>query len=265
MALPLLGSFTHQDIIDGNVRFAHGGSEDFNASFTFDVSNGSITSSIATFNIEVKPQNDTPTAVNTDVVKLTEGSTIVINSGGKTHISLTDSDNDTSDRADGFAADNAITFDVTVLPTWGDLYLSGVLQGAPFVVTKAQLDSGLLTYRHNGSENYTDSFTIVPLDDKSVASTSNNTNANTHPPSGDPTNQQSEAPVVIHVGINPLNDAPTFVSIAEPGYGSMAALKRALRSPLLALPAMPPALMAPAVARLRHQPTHGCAPRVPGQ
>ena len=226
VALPLLGSFTHQDIIDGNVRFAHGGSEDFNASFTFDVSNGSITSSIATFNIEVKPQNDTPTAVNTDVVKLTEGSTIVINAGGKAHIALEDSDNDTSDRTDGFAADNAISFNVSVLPTRGDLYLSGVLQTVSFVVTKAQLDGGLLTYQHDGSENYTDSFTIVPLDDKGVVISSSNTNANISDPATDPTNQTSQGvPAVVNISVNPLNDAPTFVSIAEPGYGNVAALK----------------------------------------
>ena len=225
--LGLLGSFTQADIDAGRVRFRHDGSEDFTASFTFDVSNGSQISGLQTFNIDVKPQNDTPVAGQGDPVKLTEGSSIVINGAGKTHIALNDGDNAASDKTDGYAADNALSFMVTALPAYGELWLNGVKQtAAGFVVTQAELNAGKLEYRHGGSENYTDSFTIVPLDNANVASTLNNSNANAHAPATDPTNQSSTgAATIIQIGINPLNDAPTYVDKAEPGYGSKPALK----------------------------------------
>lgn len=225
--LGLLGSFTQADIDAGRVQFRHDGSEDFTASFTFDVSNGSQISGLQTFNIDVKPQNDTPVAGQGDPVKLTEGSSIVINGAGKTHIALNDGDNGASDKTDGYAADNALSFRVTALPAHGELWLNGVKQtAAGFVVTQAELNAGKLEYRHGGSENYTDSFTIVPLDDAKVASTSNNSDANAHAPATDPTNQTSTgAATVIKIGINPLNDAPTYVDKAEPGYGGKPALK----------------------------------------
>ena len=225
--LGLLGSFTQADIDAGRVRFRHDGSEDFTASFTFDVSNGSQISGLQTFNIDVKPQNDTPVAGQGDPVKLTEGSSIVINGAGKTHIALNDGDNAASDKTDGYAADNALSFMVTALPAYGELWLNGVKQtAAGFVVTQAELNAGKLEYRHGGSENYTDSFTIVPLDNANVASTLNNSNANAHAPATDPTNQSSTgAATIIQIGINPLNDAPTYVDKAEPGYGGKPALK----------------------------------------
>ena len=129
-ALGLLGSFTQADIDAGRVRFRHDGSEDFTASFTFDVSNGSRISGLQTFNIDVKPQNDTPVA-SRDPVKLTEGSSIVINGAGKTHIALNDGDNAASDKTDGYAADNALSFMVTALPAYGELWLNGVKQTPP--------------------------------------------------------------------------------------------------------------------------------------
>lgn len=223
-ALSLLGSFTQKDINDGNVSFQHDGSEDFTASFTFDVSDGSSTTVVTTFNIDVKPQNDTPTAGNGEAIKLLEGASIVINAGGKTHITLTDSDNDSSDKTDGYALDNALSFKVTALPTHGTLKLDGVNVTLNQLISQADLDNGKLSYEHDGSENYSDSFTIIPVDDKGVASTSNNTDANANPPAGDPTNQASEgASAVISISVNPLNDAPTFVSKAEPGYNGVPA------------------------------------------
>lgn len=233
-ALPLLGSFTQQDIAHGKVKFVHDGSEDFTAGFTFDVSNGSQITAAQTFNIDTKPQNDTPVAGQGDLVKLTEGSTIVLNADGKTHITLTDRDNDPSDKTDGYAADNTLSFKVTALPTRGTLEWNngGTWQTVTVdqVITQADLTAGKLRYIHDGTENYTDSFTIVPIDDANVASTTNNTNANTHPPSGNPTNQAStitdpDEYTTISISINPLNDAPTYVSKAEPGHDGKPALK----------------------------------------
>ena len=229
-ALGIFGSFTQADVDAGRVAFQHDGSENFTSSFQFDVSNGTSTTSadfgVSTFNIDVKPQNDTPTAGNGEPIKLVEGDSIVINADGKTHISLGDRDNDSSDKSDGYALDNALSFKVTALPTHGTLKLDGVDVTANQIISKADLDAGKLTYVHDASENYNDSFTIVPVDDKGVASTSNNTDANANPPAGEPTNQASEgAPAVINISVNPLNDAATFVSKAEPGYGSVPALK----------------------------------------
>ncbi len=229
-ALGVLGSFTQADINAGKVTFQHDGGENFTSAFTFDVSNGTSTTTslygISTFNIDVKPQNDTPTAGNGEPIKLLEGGNIVINAGGKTHITLGDSDNDSSDKTSGYAQDNVLSFKVTVLPTHGKLQLNGVDVIVDQVITKADLDGGQLKYVHDASENYTDAFTIVPVDDQGVASASNNTDANANLPFGDPTNQASTGTAaVINISVNPLNDAPTFVSIAEPGYNGVPALK----------------------------------------
>ena len=229
-ALGLLGSFTQDDINNGRVKFQHDDSEDFTASFTFDVSNGSQITAAQTFNIDTKPQNDMPVAGQGDTVKLTEGSTIVLNADGKTHITLADKDNDPSDKVTDYAADNTLSFKVTVLPTQGTLEWNngGTWQAVTVnqVITQEDLTAGKLRYTHGGTENYTDNFTIVPVDDKSVVTGSNNTNANTHAPSTDPTNQASEgAAKVISISVNPLNDAPTYVSKAEPGYDGKPALK----------------------------------------
>lgn len=224
--LALLGSFTQADINAGKVTFQHNGSEDFTSSFTFDVSNGSQITSVQTFNIDVLPQNDTPVAGQGEVVKLNEGATIVLNGSSKNHITLVDSDNDSSDKTSGYAADNTLSFKVTALPTHGTLKLNGVDVTVNQLISKADLDSGKLTYIHDGSENYTDNFTIVPLDDAGVASTSSNLDANTNLPSTNPTNQASEGALkVINISINPLNDAPTFVGKAEPGINGSPALK----------------------------------------
>jgi len=210
--LSLLGSFTQKDINDNKVSFQHDGSEDFTSSFTFDVSDGNSTTAITTFNIDVKPQNDTPTA-GTGSIKITEGGSQVINVGGASHIVLADSDNDSSDKTNGFATDNVLSFEVTALPTQGQLLLNGTAVTLNQVITKADLDAGKLQYVHNGSENYADSFKIVPLDDQNIT-----TAGAGGLPAVNPTNQISRGiEKQVTINVNPLNDAPTYVGKAEPG------------------------------------------------
>ncbi|CAM5450522.1 VCBS domain-containing protein [Eoetvoesiella caeni] len=219
-ALTMGSTFTQADINAGNVSFRHNGGEDFTSTFTFDVSDGSSTTAVTTFNIDVKPQNDTPSAATSDI-KVGESGTVVINSGATKHIVLSDADNmPGSDKTDGYAKDNSLSFRVTVLPTHGTLYLNGVAQiAANFIVTQAELDGGKLEYRHDGSEptadinGYTDRFTIEPVDDQNVTVAGSGTGL----PATDPTNQVSTGDAkVINIVVNPINDAPVFVSKKEP-------------------------------------------------
>lgn len=85
------------------------------------------------------------------------------------------------------------------------------------VITKADLDAGKLQYVHNGSENYADSFKIVPLDDQNIT-----TAGASGLPAVNPTNQISRGiEKQVTINVNPLNDAPTYVGKAEPGDGTV--------------------------------------------
>jgi hypothetical protein len=197
--LSLLGSFTQKDVEDGKVKFQHDGNEDFHSTFTFDVSDGQSKTAITTFTIEVKPQNDTPTASTDHEIKLNEGATKIITTQ---NINIADADNSTpTDSTTGYATDNQLSFKVTALPAHGKLQLNGVDVAVNDIITKADLTASKLSYVHDGTESYADQFTIVPLDDQSVTGSD---------PSN-PTNQTSTgAALVIPVVIYPINDAPAY-------------------------------------------------------
>ena len=192
-------TFTQADINNGNVSFVHGGGEDFIDSFSYTVSDGNTESTPQLFTIGVTPQNDTPEAANNTAIFIRENNTVVITD---THIGLSDRDNSASDNEAGVhAANDALSFRITVDALHGELKLNGVLITAnTTVVTQAQLQNGELTYTHLGSENFTDSFSIVPLDDSGVTTSS-------------ATNATSEgSTLVVPITIFPVNDATSFVS-----------------------------------------------------
>ena len=85
------------------------------------------------------------------------------------HIVLADADNSASDNETGYAVNQALSFRITGNVAHGTLKLDGVLVvPGVTVVTAADLAAGKLVYQHNNTENYSDSFKLVPLDDAGV-------------------------------------------------------------------------------------------------
>ncbi|MEF8843520.1 MAG: Ig-like domain-containing protein, partial [Haloarculaceae archaeon] len=193
-------SFTQADVNNGNVTFAHGGGEDFVDSFDYTVSDGQATSDAQTFDLDVTPQNDPPSA-ETDTAFVNEDQSVTLTSA---QIDLSDPDNSASDNETGFAANQNLNFTIDSLPGNGTLTLDGAAVTAGDTVTRAQLNNGELEYTHDGTENFTDNFAITPVDDAGVGSgDATATNASS-------TGAQVNVPIVIF----PINDPPEpdFVS-----------------------------------------------------
>lgn len=199
VALVVNQAFTQDDVNNGRVSFAHAGGEDFIDAFTYTVSDGKSESALQTFNIATTPQNDTP-SVTTAGQLVAEGGSFAVTA---TNIVLADPDNSASDNETGYAVNNLLSFLITGSVTNGTLKLNGVdvIANTTFV-TSAQLAAGNLVYTHNGSETFTDSFKLVPVDDKGI--TAGTATA---------TNQISTgAEVTVPITIYPLNDAPSYFS-----------------------------------------------------
>lgn len=209
-ALLVNQTFTQQDVIDGKVRFAHAGGEDFIDAFNYTVSDGQLVSPQQTFSLNITPQNDTPTATTSGQFVVEGGSFALTTS----HIVLADADNSASDNETGYAVNQALSFRITGNVAHGTLKLDGVLVvPGVTVVTAADLAAGKLVYQHDNTENYSDSFKLVPLDDAGVTVAT-------------ATNQLSAgAEVTMPITIYPLNDAPAYHSKSQLIAGQAGAIK----------------------------------------
>ncbi|WP_448645075.1 Ig-like domain-containing protein [Pseudomonas mediterranea] len=201
VAIGAFGTFTQADVDSGLVTFRHSGNEHFVDSFQFSVSDGTLTTATENFSLNIVPKNDTPTAVNDDRVFTTEGGTVTV-----THGNIVVADADSQADASGgtqYATTNDVVLQVTSLPQFGELTLNGVTVTLNQIITGAQLAAGDLKYVHDGSEHFTDSFTVLPVDDQGVAV-------------GAGTNQSSTgAALVVPVTISPVNDAPALSSKSQ--------------------------------------------------
>ncbi len=214
VTLGLYGSFTQADIDNNRVTFHHAGDEDFIDSFQFTVSDGKNVTFRQTFTIDVTPQNDAPTISVGGILSLAEGESITITN---VSFALADVDGTGEKSGMGFATPNTLTFQVVALPTYGILQID---QGGGFVevttstiITKAQLDSGKLRYVHDGTENFSDSFSVQANDNTGTA------------------NQLSTIETV-NISIAKLNDAPASLSsapltVSEGGSGLIKGFNKA--------------------------------------
>jgi hypothetical protein len=135
-------TFSHQDIIDGNVLYFHGGSDTVSDSFSYSVADPTgNTLAGQTFTITVTPVNDAPAAV-TDTFTVIAGST--------TNLNIVANDNDSDDTLD--------LSSITIV--------SGPANGSLVVNTDGTVD-----YTHNGSASFSDNFTYTV--DDSAGSLSN--------------------------------------------------------------------------------------------
>ena len=127
---------------DGTFSYTHNGSENFSDSFTYIVSdaNGGVTDS-GTVTITINPVNDNnPVAVD-ESITVNEGATITTLDGGATSVLSNDTDTD--------LPNDTLTVSLDTDVSHGSLTLNG---------------DGTFSYTHDGSENFSDSFTYIVSD-----------------------------------------------------------------------------------------------------
>jgi VCBS repeat-containing protein len=179
VALGVGGTFTQADVNGGIVTYLHDGSETTSASFGFSVSDGaggSVTGQ--TFAFTVTPVNDAPTLGANAGLTLDEGAAATVTSA-------------LLDYNDAEQSDTAITYIVTTAATNGTLRLSGVALGVGGTFTQADVDGGLVTYLHDGTETTSASFGFSVSDG-----------------AGGSVTGQSFA-----FTVNPVNDAPAIANL----------------------------------------------------
>jgi VCBS repeat-containing protein len=175
--LGVSSTFTQDDVDQGLIRYVHNGGETTSDSFTFQVSDGGSAPITANFNINVNPINDVPTLVVNQTLPVTEGQSGIINN---TLLLSSDPDNTASQLA----------YTVTNLPSSGSVRLNGSNLTIGQSFTQQDVNLNRVTYRHDGSETTTDSFTFTVSDGAggNIGSTS------------------------FRIGVTPVDDPPLVVS-----------------------------------------------------
>lgn len=170
-------TFSQDDIDRGLVRYFHNGSETTLDSFTFTVNDGGAQPTTAQFNIRVNSINDNPVLAVRQPLTVTEGLSGTISS---TLLQVTDPDNTALQ----------LRYTVTNLPTSGSVRLNGSNLSVGQTFTQNDVNLNRVTYRHNGSETASDSFTFTVSDGAggNIGST------------------------VFSIGVIPVNDPPQVVT-----------------------------------------------------
>ena len=218
-AVALHDRITQADLNTGKLIYQHNGNEVFADSFTIrpldnqkvgtDI--GDLTAPTATnqasvgadvvIKITVAPENDAPALASkndlTNVHALPEGGTATIYGttvpGGSQppygQLAYADPDNSAIQ----------VQFRVTEATKYGQLLKNGVALKVGSAFTQADLDAGLITYKHNGGEGHTDSFKYLVSDgDYTVSDTGVNL-----------------TPSIFQIELKPSNDTPVFTG--KPG------------------------------------------------
>lgn len=152
-----VGTFTQDDLDQytggsQDLRFQHDGSETLVAGFTFRVRDASGAyvmdggePAVFTYNFTVNPVNDAPVVTTNTGLTLDEGDSETITN---LMLETTDPDNTTTE----------LVYTLTSVPTNGTLFLDGVELLEDNEFTQKDIDDGLLSYEHKGSETISDSF-----------------------------------------------------------------------------------------------------------
>jgi hypothetical protein len=163
------GTFTQEDIDNGNLYYVHDGSESTHDGFIFNVrdENGHYASengsSIFFFRITVNPVNDPPVLVNNQPVTVAEGDT-----GFITNLYLAASDPDNPPDQIFFTLDPE---QEVMGPLHGVIMLNDTPLGDGDVFTQDDLNNSRVTYVHDGSEDPHDFFVVTVTDaDGGIAS-----------------------------------------------------------------------------------------------
>ena len=132
---------------DGTFSYSHDGSENFTDSFTYRVTDNDGQTSDAVVNITITPVSDETPVANPDTITVAEGGTATLLDGGAASVL----DNDTG------LADIPVTVSLVTDVTQGSLTLNA---------------AGTFSFTHDGSENFTDSFTYRITDNDGQTSRS---------------------------------------------------------------------------------------------
>ena len=199
-------TFTLTQLRAGQVTFTHDGSEQFNidadgyATTTPDLTNivlkvadgDGAESAETTVNLTVTAVDDKPVLARNDATTLNEGATVTITEAAS--LKFTDADNPRSE----------VVYVLTEIPEHGALKLNGTTLAIGSSFTQDDINSGRLTYEHDGSENHGDGFKFRVENQNS---------------DGDPLTTAEDAngnTVFTHTfTITPVNDAPSFTPAVD--------------------------------------------------
>ena len=188
---------------DGTFSYTHDGSEVFTDSFTYKVNDGLHDSNVATVSITITPVNDNAPVASNDAATVAEGATATISVLG----------NDT----DADLPANTLTVIKVSDPAHGTVTLNA---------------DGTFTYVHDGSENFTDSFTYKVNDgrhDSNVATVSitiTPVNDNIPVANNDAVTVGAGATATITVLGNDTDadlpaDSLTVIKVTDPAHGTL--------------------------------------------
>ena len=143
-------TFSQADINSGSVRYVHDGSNTTSDTFSFSVSDGTL-SVTGTFNVNVTPVNDPPVITTNLGLTVSEGGGGLL---GNALLLTTDSDNVAVD----------LSYTVSSGPAHGSLERIGNPGVSITTFTQADINSGAIRYVHDGSQTSADSFTFTVSD-----------------------------------------------------------------------------------------------------
>ncbi|MBK6973391.1 MAG: tandem-95 repeat protein [Sterolibacteriaceae bacterium] len=132
---------------DGSFSYTHDGSENFSDSFSYRLTDNDGQTSTATVSITISPVSDTTPAANADAISVAEGGTATTLVGGATNVKT----NDTG------LSDTPVNVSV----------VSGPAHASAFTLNA----DGSFSYTHDGSENFSDSFSYQLTDNDGQSST----------------------------------------------------------------------------------------------
>ncbi|MGK0181631.1 MAG: hypothetical protein ACI9YB_000921, partial [Halioglobus sp.] len=162
-------SFTQQDINSGLITYEHGGGEGNVDVFTFVViDNAGGTTSQKTFNIEVRPFNDSPIFIELNTLTLNEGASSTID---KALLEALDADDSAT----------SLVYTLDGLPKHGQLRLNGNDLHPGDSITQDDINKGRLSYNHDDSDTISDSFSFTIVDSSGSAPQSKTFNIEIRP------------------------------------------------------------------------------------
>ncbi|MBK7664783.1 MAG: tandem-95 repeat protein [Sterolibacteriaceae bacterium] len=132
---------------DGSFSYLHDGSENFSDSFSYRLTDNDGQSSTATVSITISPVSDTTPVANADAIAVAEGGTATSLVGGATSVMAND----------GGLSDTPVNVSV----------VSGPAHASAFTLNA----DGSFSYTHDGSENFSDSFSYQLTDNDGQTST----------------------------------------------------------------------------------------------
>ncbi len=176
--------FTQQDINDGLVTYQHDGTETLSDSINLQLNDGFGAGTDLILQFTVNPINDSP------VLTTNAGTTVSEGSSGNVITAAMLSTADADDIG------NQLIYTLDSVPSNGQLLRSGIALLANESFTQQDIDDGLITYNHNGSETVSDSFEFTVADGGENGAISSN--------------------ATFSISVAPVNDEQSVVSTATP-------------------------------------------------